>query len=299
MPLRCSPFRSSAFLSAHRLNSRKSTGPRTAAGKARSCLNALKHGRRASDLGRTLLAAGDYRGAALHERTRRELACFFTSHPSDDPRHATRFANQVYALSRQAERLRTKLECSSFFGTSKSWLLALFPIRITDRIGRRAVTYWAQHNCNWMWEPAINVTRGAESSAGKRLERKLRRRFYRMRRPGSLESMLCQVAAGGAGDSDTGTPASVAQASRLPWPARPARAHGQDAHATAGETPALPSGAPASRETKQASKRADYHARTIRRAQRAARKLLAHFDANGGRWWSYEDSEDHFAPSDE
>ena len=37
-----------AALAANRANALKSTGPRTAAGKARSRLNALKHGRRSS-----------------------------------------------------------------------------------------------------------------------------------------------------------------------------------------------------------------------------------------------------------
>ena len=47
MPLRRSPVLTPAALAARRANARKSTGPRTAQGKARSCLNALCHGRRA------------------------------------------------------------------------------------------------------------------------------------------------------------------------------------------------------------------------------------------------------------
>lgn len=46
MPLRCSPVLTPAALRARRLNSLKSTGPRTARGKAWSCLNALRHGYR-------------------------------------------------------------------------------------------------------------------------------------------------------------------------------------------------------------------------------------------------------------
>lgn len=48
MPLRKSPERTPAFLAAHRANVRKSTGPRTAEGKARVRLNALKHGGRSA-----------------------------------------------------------------------------------------------------------------------------------------------------------------------------------------------------------------------------------------------------------
>ncbi len=46
MPLRRSPALTPAALWARRLNSLKSTGPRTARGKAWSCLNALRHGER-------------------------------------------------------------------------------------------------------------------------------------------------------------------------------------------------------------------------------------------------------------
>ena len=48
MPLRKSPKRTTAFLAAHRANARKSTGPRTAEGKHRVRLNALRHGSRSA-----------------------------------------------------------------------------------------------------------------------------------------------------------------------------------------------------------------------------------------------------------
>ncbi len=47
MPLRKSPQRTRALLAANRRNSRRSTGPRTAAGKRHSRWNAVRHGRRA------------------------------------------------------------------------------------------------------------------------------------------------------------------------------------------------------------------------------------------------------------
>src|SRR5215472_5097629 len=47
MPLRKSPRRTRALLAANRANARKSTGPRTLAGKGHSSWNALRHGRRA------------------------------------------------------------------------------------------------------------------------------------------------------------------------------------------------------------------------------------------------------------
>jgi hypothetical protein len=48
MPLGNSPERTPAFLAAHRADVRKSTGPRTAEGKATVRLNALKHGSRSA-----------------------------------------------------------------------------------------------------------------------------------------------------------------------------------------------------------------------------------------------------------
>ena len=58
MSLRKSPERTPAFLAAHRRNARKSTGPQTPTGKARSSLNALKHGRYAGNLPFKMRAAG-------------------------------------------------------------------------------------------------------------------------------------------------------------------------------------------------------------------------------------------------
>jgi hypothetical protein len=59
MPLRRSPVLTPRALAARRANALKSTGPRTDAGKARSCLNALRHGRRARDLRAKIAHAGD------------------------------------------------------------------------------------------------------------------------------------------------------------------------------------------------------------------------------------------------
>jgi hypothetical protein len=61
MSLRKSPVMTSAALAANRRNAQDSTGPRTAAGKARARRNAFKHGRYvASDVSRqTMLALGE------------------------------------------------------------------------------------------------------------------------------------------------------------------------------------------------------------------------------------------------
>jgi hypothetical protein len=62
MPLRESPERTPAFLAAHRANVRKSTGARTAEGKARGRPNGLKHG------GRSALLTGFIRSMGLPPR---------------------------------------------------------------------------------------------------------------------------------------------------------------------------------------------------------------------------------------
>jgi hypothetical protein len=79
MPLRKSPLRTPALVAARRVNARKSHGPKTLRGKARSSLNALKHGRYAVDLRRKLLEAGDRQGEALYARIEARVAEAFCS----------------------------------------------------------------------------------------------------------------------------------------------------------------------------------------------------------------------------
>ena len=68
MPLRKSPLSTPALVAAWRANARKSHGPKTIRGKARSSLNALKHGRYAIHLRQKLVEAGDRQGEALYAR---------------------------------------------------------------------------------------------------------------------------------------------------------------------------------------------------------------------------------------
>ena len=79
--LRKLPARAEAFLAANRRNSLKSTGARTAKGKARPCLNALKHGRYAR-LPETPTAAGD-RGGALYQKVRGGIGTAFRAQPHE------------------------------------------------------------------------------------------------------------------------------------------------------------------------------------------------------------------------
>jgi hypothetical protein len=65
--LRRSPTRTAAFLAANRSNARRSTGPRTAAGKARVAMNSVRRGTRAFRLRGNLAAAGAREQAALYD----------------------------------------------------------------------------------------------------------------------------------------------------------------------------------------------------------------------------------------
>lgn len=62
-----SPLPTPAALAARRANALKSTGPRTARGKAWSCLNALRHGRRARHLRARIERTGDKQALCLYD----------------------------------------------------------------------------------------------------------------------------------------------------------------------------------------------------------------------------------------
>lgn len=77
-----SPLLTPAALAARRANALKSTGPRTARGKARSCLNALRHGRRALNLRAKIERTGDRQALCLYDWFHVNLInCF---HPSSE-----------------------------------------------------------------------------------------------------------------------------------------------------------------------------------------------------------------------
>ncbi|HEV3278449.1 MAG TPA: hypothetical protein VG860_16650 [Terriglobia bacterium] len=73
MPLRRSPLLTPAALAARRSNALKSTGPRTPRGKAWSCLNALRHGRRSHDLRHKIERTGDPEALYLFDWLHEEL----------------------------------------------------------------------------------------------------------------------------------------------------------------------------------------------------------------------------------
>ena len=198
--LRKSPTRTEAFLAANRRNALKSTGPRTAEGKARSCMNGLKHGRCAKRLPEKLAAAGDHGGAALYQKVRGEIRTTFQAQP-DDPgqmRQLDQMTAKVWLLARSAgingRKPRSPMFSMKLGPRHHSRLL----FRIQDRAQGITIVYWVQRKGYW------NVTRVMEAVAGRYpadaptlgeiLESKLRHRvFWPGSQPGRWERLLSVV----------------------------------------------------------------------------------------------------------
>jgi hypothetical protein len=192
LSLRKRPAQTPAFRTAQRLNSLKSTGPRSVAGKARSSLNALKHGRFAHGLPDKLLAAGKLGEAALYASIQRTYESTFGIVDAKGLKQAVQFANTAYVLARQAQVLRTKPECSLFSARLGPQSLSLFRFRVTDPRFRVGLVFWVQRKGYWNWERlAANMLQPGSTTAepplGHTLENRLRHRAYRMYRPGSWE----------------------------------------------------------------------------------------------------------------
>ena len=105
MPLRRSPQLTPGSLAARRANALKSTGPRTACGKARVSLNALKHGRamgparHPARFRERLLKAGYPRQEALYGDLRSRLAQAFGARHPHWRREVDRFAIRAWCVA--------------------------------------------------------------------------------------------------------------------------------------------------------------------------------------------------------
>ena len=188
-----SPTRTAAFLAANRRNALKSTGPRTARGKARSCLNNLKHGRYAKRLPEKLAAAGDQGGAALCQKVRAEIGAAFQARTDwpQDGRQLDQMTAAIWCLARRAGinglKPRSPLFCIKM-GPSEA---SVFPIRLGVRITchrrRIGIVYWVQRRKYWtpprLAEAAQNLYPAGAPTLGEALENKLRHRVFRLGRP--------------------------------------------------------------------------------------------------------------------
>jgi len=188
--LRKSPTRTEAFLAANRRNALKSTGPRTPEGKARSCMNGLKHGRYAKRLPEKLAAAGDRGGAALYQKVRGEIGTTFQAQ-ADEPREMRLLDKMTVAVWCGARRVGInglKPRSPFFSMRSEPPQLSILPIRMADERRRVGITYWVQRKRYWTPErvilAAFNQYPAGVPTVGEALEEKLRHRVFRLGRPG-------------------------------------------------------------------------------------------------------------------
>jgi hypothetical protein len=141
MPLRKSPVRTPALVAANRANSLKSTGPRTPRGKARVCLNALKHGRHARRLPEKLVRAGYFRELALYSRIHSFIVRAFQPHGAFEQGVAAALAAKACCLPRLARK--TKPECL-LDSTNKARCTLRTRIAVKDYRRRVGVVFWVQ-----------------------------------------------------------------------------------------------------------------------------------------------------------
>ena len=107
MSLRKSPRLTAARLAANRLNAQKSTGPRTAPGKERAAMNALKNGLWARSIRRAIAHAGEpvWKFEGMIER----LALVLKPRNRLQAARLERYAQMLWSMHHQMQRFRSPL----------------------------------------------------------------------------------------------------------------------------------------------------------------------------------------------
>jgi hypothetical protein len=206
--LRKSPTRTEAFLAANRRNAQKCTGPRTPQGKARSSLNALKHGKYAQHLPEKLEAAGYRSGAALHARIRSEIIATFKAEDPVEMKRAEVATALVWTMAWRAGVLGCKPESSLFCSASTPLTLRQSPtrIRVKNHWQRIGLVYWVQRRRYWtikrFWKDLASGQPIPIPAVGQVMEEKLRKRVFRLGRPGFIERMQYRLDRDGVFDPD-------------------------------------------------------------------------------------------------
>ncbi len=191
--LRKSPIRTEAFLAANRGNAQKCTGPRTPEGKARVSLNGLKHGRYAQRLPEKLEAAGLRSSAALYAQIRSEIVATFKTQDPVELKQIERVTVLVWCMAWQAGVLGPKPQSTLFSSGSRSLSRSRLLIRMKNHWLRIGLTYWVQRKRYWtmkrLVKDMVSGQRSPVPTVGQALESKLRKRAFRLGRPGLFERM--------------------------------------------------------------------------------------------------------------
>ncbi|MGO9274242.1 MAG: hypothetical protein ACLQOO_29065 [Terriglobia bacterium] len=140
MPL-CRPkTKTPALLAACRANARKGTGPRTAEGKCRSRLNALKHGRYSPNLRENLTQAGREMGVKRFDFIRSHLLKFLPPVTQEQKQEAEELARRIWCWAEKKEKFGRKQRSSMNSVNCHAAALPLSRLQIRDRKGRTLVT---------------------------------------------------------------------------------------------------------------------------------------------------------------
>ncbi len=129
-----------ALLAACRANARKGTGPRTAEGKCRSRLNALKHGRYSPSFRENLVQAGREMGVKRFDFIRSYVRKFLPPVTQDQKREAEELARFIWCWAERKEKAERKQRSSMDSVNYHATALPFSRLQIRDRKGRTLVT---------------------------------------------------------------------------------------------------------------------------------------------------------------